>query len=153
MTIAAIALGSNLGDRRAHLDYAVLRLRSLLNGLRVSRYYETIPVDLPGPQALFLNAAAVGETDLSARALLDQLLAIENERGRSRPAARAARMLDLDLVLFGRHVINVPGLAVPHPRFRERKFVLEPLAEIGQELEDPVSGCSVLDLFGKLSGA
>ena len=78
----AIALGSNLGDRRAHLDFAVSRLESVLTELRVSRYHETAPVGVPDEQPAFLNAAAVGETAITARELLDALLTIERERGR-----------------------------------------------------------------------
>jgi 2-amino-4-hydroxy-6-hydroxymethyldihydropteridine diphosphokinase len=143
----AVALGSNLGDRRSHLDYAASRLRSLLEDLRVSRYYETVPVDVPGAQPLFLNAAAVGSTDASAQGLLRALLSIEAERGRERPHAGAARTLDLDLILYGSLVLNEPGLVVPHPRFRERRFVLEPLAEIAPELVDPVTGSTVGELL------
>jgi len=143
----AVALGSNLGERRAHLDYAVSRLQSLLSGLKVSRYYDTKPVGTSGPQPMFLNAAAVGRTELSARSLLDALLAIEDERGRERPYPNAPRSLDLDLILFGDLVIDEPGLAVPHPRFRERRFVLEPLASIAPEFRDPASGRTVGDLL------
>ena len=85
----------------------------------------------------------MGETALSPRALLDALLAIERERGRERPYPNAPRTLDLDLILFGDAVIDEPGLVVPHPRFRERRFVLEPLAEIAPDLVDPVSGLTV----------
>ena len=144
---AAIALGSNLGDRRAHLDTAVAKLHALVTGLRVSRFHQTIPVGASGPQGLYLNAAAVGETSLSARELLDALLAIEQEAGRERPFPNAPRSLDLDLVLFGDAVIEEPGLAVPHPRFRVRRFVLEPLAEVAPDLRDPVSGKSVAELL------
>ena len=142
----AVALGSNLGERKAHLDVAVSKLQALLSGLRVSRYYQTIPVGMSGAQALFLNAAAAGETTLSARALLDALLAIEREGGRERPFPNAPRSLDLDLILFGNVVIEEPGLSVPHQRFRERGFVLEPLAEIAPDMVDPVTGRSVADL-------
>src|SRR5438128_5856617 len=135
----AIALGSNLGDRRAHLDHAAARLESLLTPLRVSSYYETAPVDVAGPQPAFLNAAAVGDTVLSPREVLDALLAIERERWRERPFRGAARTLDLDLVLFGDAVLHEPGLLVPHPRFRERRFVLEPLAQIAPDMIDPVT--------------
>ena len=145
MTVA-VALGSNLGDRRSHLDYAASRLRSLLTDLRVSRHYETAPVDVSGPQPLFLNAAAVGWTSLSAQDLLQALLSIEAERGRERPHPGAARTLDLDLILYGSLVLNEPGLIVPHPRFRERLFVLEPLAEIAADLVDPVTGSTVGEL-------
>jgi 2-amino-4-hydroxy-6-hydroxymethyldihydropteridine diphosphokinase len=145
--IAAVALGSNLGDRSAHLNYAVSRLRDLLAGLRVSRFYDTVPVGAPGPQALFLNAAAVGEAAMPARELLNRLLAIEEERGRERPYPNAPRSLDLDLILFGDATIDEPGLIVPHPRFRERRFVLDPLADVAPDMKDPVTGRTVLDLL------
>ena len=148
--IAAVALGSNLGDRRAHLDYAAARLRTLLGHLRLSAYYETDPVGVDGPQTRYLNAAAAGETRLSARDLLDALLAIERDRGRERPYANAPRTLDLDLILLGDLVVDEPGLTVPHPRFRERRFVLEPLAEIAPDLRDPVSGLTVKALLHAL---
>jgi 2-amino-4-hydroxy-6-hydroxymethyldihydropteridine diphosphokinase len=144
---AAIALGSNLGDRRAHLDYAVRRLSEFLRDLRVSSYIDTEPVGMPPAAPPFLNAAAVGETTLSPRALLDALLDIERARGRERPFVNAPRTLDLDLVLFGDEVVEEPGLTVPHPRFRGRRFVLEPLAEIAPGLVDPVSGRSIADLL------
>jgi 2-amino-4-hydroxy-6-hydroxymethyldihydropteridine diphosphokinase len=148
--ICAVALGSNLGDRHAHLDDAVSRLRTILDNLTISRYYETDPVGGPGPQPLYLNAAAVGETTRSARAMLAALLEIERERGRTRPFVNAPRTLDLDLILFGDAVIDEPGLVVPHPRFRERRFVLEPLAEISPELVDPVTGLTVGELSRRL---
>jgi 2-amino-4-hydroxy-6-hydroxymethyldihydropteridine diphosphokinase len=143
----AVALGSNLGDRNSHLDYAASRLRSLLADLRLSGCYETDPVDVQGAQPRFLNAAAVGSTDVSAQDLLRALLSIEAERGRERPHPGAARTLDLDLILYGTLVLNEPGLVVPHPRFRERRFVLEPLAEIAPDLVDPVTGSTVGELL------
>src|SRR6185295_17689598 len=106
MTIAAIAIGSNLGDREAHLAFAAARLKSLLSNLRLSSTYETLPVDVPDEQPLFLNAAAVGETSLPARELLSALLTIEAERGRDRVAPRAARTLDLDLILLGDQILD-----------------------------------------------
>src|SRR5258708_24716504 len=97
---AGVALGSNLGDRRANLVSAVSRLEPLLTNLRVSSYRETDRVGVPDEQPPFLNAAAIGETQMTARELLDALLAIERKRGRERPFPGAARTLDLDLVLF-----------------------------------------------------
>lgn len=146
MPIVAIALGSNEGDRESHLDFAVGRLSAILSSIKVSGWYETEPVGV-GPQPLFLNGAAVGRTTLSPRELLDTLLTIERERGRERPFAKAPRTLDLDLILFGDRVIDEPGLTVPHPRFRQRQFVLEPLAEIAPDMVDPVTGLDVQELL------
>jgi len=146
----AVALGSNLGDRRAHLDHAVAALHNLLSNLSVSMYYDTVPVGVLGPQPVYLNAAAVGDTLLPARALLDALLAIEGARGRARPHPNAPRTLDLDLILVGETVLDEPGLILPHPRFRERRFVLEPLAQIAPDLRDPVSGKTIGELLASL---
>jgi 2-amino-4-hydroxy-6-hydroxymethyldihydropteridine diphosphokinase len=143
----AIALGSNLGDREAQLRAAVTALNPVLAHLRVSSFHETAPVGMPMPQPMFLNAAAVGESMLSAPAILDVLLALEQGFGRERPYELAPRTIDLDLILYGSAVINSPGLIVPHPRFRERRFVLEPLAEIAADWVDPVTGKSIAELF------
>jgi 2-amino-4-hydroxy-6-hydroxymethyldihydropteridine diphosphokinase len=145
VTPVAVALGSNLGDRAAHLTFAIARLRQHLTDLRVSSFHETDPVGVAA-QPRFLNAAATGYTALSAGELLDVLLAIEAERGRERPHPGAARTLDLDLILFGDEIIDEPKLQVPHPRFRERKFVLEPLNEIAPAWRDPVTGATISDL-------
>ncbi len=144
----AVALGSNLGDRAGHLDFAVTRLRALLDDLIVSAYLDTEPVGV-GNQPRYLNAAVVGSPPpgMTPRALVDALLAIERERGRERPFPRAPRTLDLDLVLYGDVIVQEEGLEVPHPRFRERAFVLEPLAAIAPDLRDPVTGKTVGELF------
>jgi 2-amino-4-hydroxy-6-hydroxymethyldihydropteridine diphosphokinase len=149
---AAIALGSNLGDRRAHLDFAISKLGRLLADLKASRYYETDPFGVSVAQPRFLNAAAVGDAAITPRALLDALLAIEQARDRQRPHVNAPRTLDLDLVLFGDAVIDEPGLVVPHPRFRERRFVLEPLVEIAPGLRDPVTSLTVAELLQRRGG-
>ena len=152
MTRVAIALGSNLGDREDYLRSALDALRSSIDRLRVSTFHDTAPVGV-GPQPTFLNAAAVGETSISARALLDTLLAVERDLGRERPFPGAPRTLDLDLILYGDAIIDeAPSLIVPHPRFRERRFVLEPLAEIAPDWRDPVTGKTVEELLRLVSG-
>jgi 2-amino-4-hydroxy-6-hydroxymethyldihydropteridine diphosphokinase len=151
LALVAVAIGSNLGDRESHMAFARSRLRALLGSVRASSSYETAPEGVEGEQSAFLNAAVIGETHLSARDVLDALFAIEAERGRERPFARAPRTLDLDLVLFGDQIIDEPGLTVPHPRFRERRFVLEPLAEIAPDLRDPVSRKSIAELLDELT--
>ena len=147
----AVALGSNLGNRVAAIEFASARLSTLLSNLRVSEVIETWPVG-PGAddQNLYLNAVAVGESDLSARAVLDALLDIERAFGRERPHKNAARTLDLDLILAGDQIVIENGLEVPHPRFRERFFVLGPLAELAPDLVDPVSGMRVGELLREL---
>ena len=151
MTTVAIALGANLGNRRAAFDFAIERLSHLLTNLLVSNVIETEPEgEGLQDQPLYLNAVAVGETSLPARELLDALLGIEHAYGRERPFAGAPRTLDLDLILLGDTRVDSPGLQVPHPRFRERFFVLGPLAEIAPDLIDPVTGLKVWELLRKL---
>jgi 2-amino-4-hydroxy-6-hydroxymethyldihydropteridine diphosphokinase len=142
----AIALGSNLGDRDAQLDEAEDRLAALLSGAVASARYETDPVGGPPDAPTFLNEVVVGTTLLGPRSLLDALLAIEGAAGRERPFVNAPRTLDLDLILYGDFVIDEPGLQVPHPRFRDRAFVLQPLAEVAGDWVDPVSGLTVTEL-------
>ena len=143
-----IAVGSNLGDRHAAIRFAVDRLQPLITDLALSSIVETEP-EGPGTehQPLYLNAVLVGETSMGARELLDQLLAIESDFGRQRPSPGAARTLDLDLVLLGDEILDQPGLHVPHPRFRERFFVLGPLAEVAPDLHDPVTGLKIWELL------
>ena len=150
LTRAAIALGSNLGDRRGHLDWAIAQLTARLAGLRASSLIESAPAGVPDPQPDYLNGVVTGETDLPPDALMQLLLGLENARGRVRRGFRSPRTLDLDLILYGDLICNEAGLIVPHPHFRERRFVLEPLAEVAGDWTDPVTGQTVEELLSSL---
>jgi 2-amino-4-hydroxy-6-hydroxymethyldihydropteridine diphosphokinase len=146
-TRVAVSLGSNLGDRRAHLEYAIDALQLDLSDLIVSSFLETQPFGVGPEHGAFLNAAVVGNTQLAPGLLMERLLEIEEERGRARPYAMAPRTLDVDLLLYGDRIIEEDGLSVPHPRFREREFVLLPLAEIAPEMIDPVTQKTIAELL------
>ena len=148
---AVIGVGSNLGDRRAAIAFAAEQLAAVLSDCSVSELIETEP-EGPGfeTQPLFLNAVIVGDTTLTPRALLERLMAIEASFGRERPSVGAPRTLDLDLVLLGDAVVDEADLHVPHPRFRERFFVLGPLAQLAPEITDPVTGLRVGELLRNL---
>jgi 2-amino-4-hydroxy-6-hydroxymethyldihydropteridine diphosphokinase len=148
-TPVAVALGSNLGDRDATLRAAVAALQPFIHHLRVSSFHETAYVGTEA-QPPVLNGAVAGETSLAAHPLLERLLAIELQFGRTRPYGGAPRTLDLDLILYGDSVIDEPGLVVPHPRFRARRFVLEPLAEVAPHWRDPVTGKTMKELRDRL---
>ena len=151
MTRVAIALGSNVGNREQYLQDAIASLAPAVSITRVSRWFETEPVGMAGEQRAVVNGAATGETALSARDLLARMLEIERQLGRTRPHPGAARTVDLDLILFGDQVIDdPPSLVVPHPRFRERRFVLEPLADVAPDWTDPVTGLTVAGLLENL---
>jgi 2-amino-4-hydroxy-6-hydroxymethyldihydropteridine diphosphokinase len=123
-----IALGSNLGDRGWYLRRAVDALRHVISVVRVSSIIETEPVNAPPPK--FLNMVVVGHTNLTPEALLDALLAIETRLGRRRTTRNAPRVIDLDLILHSAHRRRSARLTLPHPRYRERDFVMRPLREI-----------------------
>jgi 2-amino-4-hydroxy-6-hydroxymethyldihydropteridine diphosphokinase len=151
MTRVAIALGSNVGNREQYLKDALASLAPDVSIIRLSRWFETEPVGMTGEQRAVINAAATGETLLSARELLARMLDIEQQLGRTRPHPGAARTVDLDLILFGDQVIDEPPtLVVPHPRFRERRFVLEPLADVAPDWTDPVTGLTIAQLLENL---
>jgi 2-amino-4-hydroxy-6-hydroxymethyldihydropteridine diphosphokinase len=142
MPLAYVGLGANLGDRDATLRRA-LELLAAEPGVElvaVSAVRETDPVGY-ADQPPFLNAVAAVETELPPRALLDRLLAIECALGRARTGPRfGPRTIDLDLLLHGDAVVDEPGLTLPHPRLHERRFALEPLAELDPHLEIPRRG-------------
>jgi 2-amino-4-hydroxy-6-hydroxymethyldihydropteridine diphosphokinase len=141
VTKAYVGLGSNLGEREATIRLALARLGEHVDIGAVSTLRETEPWGYE-PQPPFLNGAAAIETELSARELLDVLLGIERELGRERGEGPryGPRTIDLDLLLFGDEVVDEPGLTVPHPRLIDRRFALEPLAELDPELEIPGRG-------------
>jgi 2-amino-4-hydroxy-6-hydroxymethyldihydropteridine diphosphokinase len=146
-----VGLGSNAGDRAGYLRRAVelLRAEPGLEVIAVSSVRETEPVGLVD-QPRFLNAAVEIETGLTAPDLLDRLLAVEQALGRRRTGPRwGPRTIDLDLLLYGREVVDEPGLTVPHPRLAERRFVLEPLHELDPNLVVPRRG-PVSDLLSAL---
>ena len=149
MTRAAISLGSNMGDRPAILQEAVSRLAELGRLEALSPLYETDPVG-PVDQKSFYNAVAVVETELGPQELLGRLLAIENSLGRVRGQRWGPRTIDLDLILHGEAVVHEEGMSVPHPRYRERRFVLEPLAAAWPEARDP-DGTRVSDLLASVA--
>lgn len=142
MPRAYVGLGSNMGDRERMLWTAVhmLAFNPEVDVVAVSSIRETDPVGVTD-QPRFLNAAVLLETELDARALLDLLLSVESELGRTREGPRwGPRTIDLDLLLYGEETVEEPGLSVPHPRLHERAFVLEPLAELDPDLHVPGRG-------------
>lgn len=133
MTTCYIGIGSNLGNRRRYIDAAIDALRHTprIAVKRVSSIYETEPVsDIP--QGKFLNGVIEIETSLAPRGLLEALNGIEDRLGRERPAPNAPRTIDLDILYYGSEEIDEQGLVIPHPRIREREFVLKGLRELGK---------------------
>jgi 2-amino-4-hydroxy-6-hydroxymethyldihydropteridine diphosphokinase len=144
---AFLSLGSNLGDREAHLLEALDRLKAAgIHTLRRSSIYETEPQGLPN-QPWFLNMVVEVETELFPRLLLARAQAIELGMGRRREVSKGPRPIDIDILLFGNYVIRTRELQVPHPRMSERRFVLEPLAELAPDLLHPANGKTVREML------
>jgi 2-amino-4-hydroxy-6-hydroxymethyldihydropteridine diphosphokinase len=146
-----LALGSNLGDREGHLSRARERLAAAgLRLLRESALYETEPLDFPA-HPWFLNQVVEAETSLFPRQLLSALQRIERELGRKRGVPKGPRTIDLDILLFGEAVVATSELEIPHPRLTERRFVLEPLAELAPDLRHPLTRQSVREMLAQVA--
>lgn len=150
-----LSLGSNVGDRRANLDSAIERLGELGKVKAVSSFYETDPVEYTS-QPDFLNCAVELETEKMPKQFLAATHAIEQSLGRRRagpvtgPRIKGPRTIDIDILIFGRAVVNTAELTIPHPAMHERRFVLEPLAEIAPELRHPVTKKTVREMLHAL---
>ena len=132
-----LSLGSNLGDRVGNLENAISQLSQLGEVLAVSHFYETEPVELTA-QPWFLNCAVKLETEKMPKQLLKRILDLERKMGRRRTQDKGPRNIDIDILLFGSSIVDTKGLTIPHPALHERRFVLEPLAEIASEVRHPV---------------
>lgn len=146
-----LGLGSNVGDKAAHLREAARRLEGIGAIEALSSLYRTEPVGF-ADQDWFLNAAACLRTRLSPRELLEAVLAMEREMGRIRTVRNGPRTIDIDLLLYGAAVVDEPGLSLPHPRLHERLFVLAPLAEIAPDLRHPALAETMAALRDARSG-
>lgn len=150
-TPVALALGGNLGPVERTLVLALRQLESSLGPLRVASLYRSLPAS-PIPQPEYLNTAALAHTDLSPEAVLGLAKALERGAGRRRGPRFGPRPLDIDLLLYGTLQSAAPELTLPHPRLAERRFMLEPLAEIAPGMPVPPEGVPVLELLSQLPG-
>ena len=145
-----LSMGSNRGDRVANFERAMEELgRNGVNVERVSSFYKTEPVDF-GPQAWFLNCAVALATIHTPQHLMAAMLTIEHEMGRRRTQKKGPRTIDIDILLFGGLILDSQELTIPHPAMHQRRFVLEPLAEIAPEVRHPVLQKSVWELLKEL---
>jgi len=144
-----LSLGSNIGDREHHLREAIARLETVGKVTSVSSLYETEPVEVTD-QGWFLNCVVAMETSLSPSPLMSQLLEIERNLGRERIQKKGPRKIDIDILLVDDLVVDSPSLTIPHPAMAERRFVLEPLAEIASAATHPVLKKTALELLNGL---
>lgn len=144
-----LSLGSNVGDRAANLNAAINRLRTLGEVLQVSSLYETEPVEFTA-QPWFLNCAIELDTEKTAQQLIEAILEIEQQMGRTRTQKKGPRSIDIDILLFGNSTIDTKGLSIPHPGLQERRFVLEPLAEIAPGVRHPALKKTIQELRAAL---
>jgi 2-amino-4-hydroxy-6-hydroxymethyldihydropteridine diphosphokinase len=152
LNLVYLGLGSNVGDSETILQSALAKLNGPdLKLLRVSSLYETEPIGLR-EQRWFLNLVAEFETDLFPKQLLYRIQRIENELGRKRTVRNGPRTIDVDILLHGSFIVTTEELEIPHPRYRERRFTLAPLAELNPHLRDPVTKKTMADLLAGLPG-
>ena len=140
-----LSLGSNVGDRHENLSRAIERLGELGTVAAVSSFYETEPVEF-ADQPWFLNCAVAVETEFMPRQFLGRVMALEQGMGRRRVRPKGPRNIDVDVLLFGNAVIETRDLTIPHPAMHERRFVLDPLAEIAAEVRHPVFKRTIREL-------
>ena len=152
MNLVYLGLGSNIGDREAMIQAALHELdHDGLSLIRTSSFYETEPVGMVD-QRWFLNVVAEIQTDLFPVPLLRRTQRIESQFGRLRTLPNGPRTLDIDILLYADVVLKLPDIELPHPRYRERRFTLAPLAELNPDMRDPVSGRTVTELLAALTG-
>jgi 2-amino-4-hydroxy-6-hydroxymethyldihydropteridine diphosphokinase len=150
LKIVYLGLGSNVGDSEALLQSALDQLNARdLKLLRVSSLYETEPIGLR-EQRWFLNLVAEFQTELFPKQLLHRIEKVEKELGRKRTVRNGPRTIDIDILLYGNAVVKTEALEIPHPRYRERRFTLAPLAELNPELRDPVTRRSMAAMLAAL---
>jgi 2-amino-4-hydroxy-6-hydroxymethyldihydropteridine diphosphokinase len=143
--IAYLSLGSNIGDRAAQLQDALTRLSAAGRVVAVSSFYETEPVEFT-QQSWFLNCAVALETAKTPQQLMAAILVIEVQMGRRRAQNKGPRSIDIDILLFGDTIVDSTELTIPHPAMHQRRFVLEPLAEIAPEVQHPVLKKTIREL-------